>query len=106
VSVVQAQKAEKIVMMPLWALSKLANKVGHPMHKEKYAIHHTGRCGSTLLCQIFWRLPQTIVLSDPFPQHFLLRLYHHGLMSKEEVALQIRNTLRLQGKPMLKVEEN
>jgi len=66
-------------------------------------MHHTARSGSTLLCQIFWRLPNTQVLADPFIQNYINMLYLQGHISKKEAALMAINATRLQAKPLLQV---
>jgi len=62
-----------------------------------------GRCGSTLLCQIFYRLPKTFVLSDAFAGGILIGSYNKGLMSWEDAKKHMRSIVRLQCKPMHKV---
>ncbi len=52
--------AKKLIIMPLWSYHRLADELGDPPRgKEVFIIFNTARCGSTLLCQMFNKLPNT-----------------------------------------------
>ncbi len=53
--------AQELVIMPIWALHKLADELPDPGEdgREVIALTNTARSGSTLLCQMFHKLPRT-----------------------------------------------
>jgi hypothetical protein len=56
----QYMVAEELIFIPLWAFHQLADELGDPpQSKQVFIIANTARCGSTLLCQIFNKLPNT-----------------------------------------------
>jgi len=55
------------------------------------------------LCQIFARLPKTIVLSDPACQLHAIAEYYDGNIAKKDVRLLLKNIFCLQGKPLNQV---
>ena len=55
-------QAQELIIMPIWAFLKLANdELANPGSDGRQVImlFNTARCGSTLLCQMFSRLPNT-----------------------------------------------
>lgn len=50
--------------MPIESFLTLADQVGDPVGKL-VILSNTGRCGSTLLTQVFEDLPHTVTLSEP-----------------------------------------
>jgi len=68
------------------------------------SIHHTGRCGSTLLSQAFARLPKTLVLSDPFCQTIASSTYLRGKISRRATGKIMCDIVRLQSKPLKEVK--
>lgn len=60
----QFKHASELIRMPIESFLKLADQVGDP--KAKLVIlSNTGRCGSTLLTQLFEELPHTVAISEP-----------------------------------------
>ena len=58
----QYLQAQELIIMPIWAFLKLANdELADPGSDGRQVImlFNTARCGSTLLCQMFSRLPNT-----------------------------------------------
>jgi len=55
-----------LVRIPLESFIKLAGNVGDPPPRTKFVVlSNTGRCGSTLLTQLFEQLPNTVAISEP-----------------------------------------
>ena len=55
-----------LVRIPLEFFIRLASHVGDPPLKTKFVLlSNTGRCGSTLLTQLFEQMPNTVAISEP-----------------------------------------
>ncbi len=60
----QFKHCAELIRMPIESFLKLADDIGDP--KAKLVIlSNTGRCGSTLLTQLFEDLPNTVAISEP-----------------------------------------
>ena len=68
-----------------------------PGVKPRGFIFHMSRCGSTLLTQMFSRLPKNIVISEAPPIDSVLRATRAGLCSEEERADWLRWLLNAYG---------
>ncbi len=66
---------------------------------------HTARCGSTLVAQLFQRLPDTLVVNEPWPLWHLQDHYLRGNIAggMPECRIIVRSSLRLQCKPQVQV---
>ena len=60
----QFNLCSELIRMPLESFLQLAEKVGDPMGKL-VILSNTGRCGSTMLSQLFEELPNTVAISEP-----------------------------------------
>ena len=67
--------------MPTSSLLKLAEETQNP--KEIIMLFNTTRCGSTLACQMFSKLPNTKVMSEPWPLLTANADFIHGTMNEE-----------------------
>jgi len=65
--------------------------------------HYPARSGSTLLCQIFNLLPNTIVFSDTFTHVYLNKLFILGKVTKNRRKELMKDTMRLLMKPQTSV---
>ena len=55
-----------LIRVPLESFIRLAAQVGDPSPKVKFVLlSNTGRCGSTLLTQLFEQLSNTVAISEP-----------------------------------------
>lgn len=72
--------AKQLVVMPHWAFHRLAVQIGAPEEngKEVVFITNSARSGSTLLCQIFAKLPDTMVMSEPWALAHAHACYGNG----------------------------
>jgi len=111
----------QLVIMPHWAFHRLAEQIGDPKFKEVgmkgylkshsanngilqvVVLHYPARSGSTLLCQIFHRLPNTAVFSDPCIHYYLNKYYQLKLLNNEECSKLVKSTMRLLLKPKVQV---
>jgi len=62
---------------------------------QTIVFHFPARSGSTLLCQIFAKLPKTLVLSDPYVWAYLLRAYRVGEVTRAQTKQLIKSTVPL-----------
>ncbi|ESO84548.1 hypothetical protein LOTGIDRAFT_236217 [Lottia gigantea] len=94
----QFEHAKKIVMMPLASFHKIASDVGNPKVPVLW-ISSTGRCGSTLLGQVFYRIPGMLLLSEPDSITNLGNLYKSKELQKGEYEQLLASAVRLLCKP-------
>ena len=60
----QYNLCSELIRMPNESFLRLADELGDPMGKI-VILSNTGRCGSTLLTQLFEQLPKTVAISEP-----------------------------------------
>ncbi|XP_064637315.1 uncharacterized protein LOC135493716 [Lineus longissimus] len=93
----QYNHAMQYITMPIWAFHRLADEVGDPEVKV-ILLSNTGRCGSTLVSQMFERCPGVLSVSEPEGisacNNFRLKL------PKDEYELLFRSTFRMICKPL------
>ena len=64
VRIAQYNYAKKLITMPLWAFHTFADNLGDPKGKA-ILLSNTGRCGSTLLTQVFESTEECVCISEP-----------------------------------------
>ncbi|XP_050419312.1 uncharacterized protein LOC126832534 [Patella vulgata] len=94
----QFTNAKKIVMMPLASFHKIASDVGNPKVPTIW-ISSTGRCGSTLLGQVFYRIPGMLLLSEPDAITNLGYLHKNLSLQQGEYEQLLASAVRLLCKP-------
>lgn len=65
--------AQNVIKMSITFFFSIAGKIGEPTVPVIW-IANTGRCGGTMLCQIFESVPGTLVMHEPDPPQRLWRL--------------------------------
>ncbi len=91
----------KLVIVPFWALHKLADKLGDPPEGvEVIGIGMSARSGSTLLIQMFNKVPRTVALSEPAALVHAHEWFNRGIISNEEYPKLLRSLIRVQLKPI------
>ena len=60
----QFEHSKFVIRMPIASFQALADKLGNPAMPVVW-MSNTGRCGSTLLCQVLEKVPGTLLLSEP-----------------------------------------
>ena len=99
VMLAQYLEAKKLVLVPLWALHQLSEEAGDPPKDcEIIGIGMSARSGSTLLTQMFNKLPDTIAMSEPWSLLHAHKWYNKGYFPKKDYPTLIRALLRLQFK--------
>ncbi|XP_064628841.1 uncharacterized protein LOC135488245 [Lineus longissimus] len=91
--------AVKTITIPNWAFKKLADEVGDPAAEVTF-LANTGRCGSTILSQMFEACPGVLSLSEPdaFTNFDVLKLE----LPEDEYKSLLRSSVRLLCKPQAK----
>jgi len=74
---------------PVVVHSKLKNDF------QTIVLHYPSRTGSTLLCQMFHKLPNTLVQSDPFIHHYVQRMFKTGNISKKQMTDLVRSCTKV-----------
>ena len=92
----QYQNAQKVLIMPIHVFHKLADKVGDPTGTLVF-ISNTGRCGSTLLTQVFEETKRSVAFSEPDCMNSLSVV--KGKVPDEEYNRIVRNSVRVLCKP-------
>ena len=82
--------------MPTSSLIKLAKETPNP--GEIIMLFNTTRCGSTLACQMFSKLPNTKVMSEPWPLLTANADFIHGSMTDELYEEVIEASVKVQCK--------
>ena len=91
---------KKLLIMSHGSLNKLAKSMDEPTKdREVIIISMMARCGSTLLCQIFNKLEDTKVLSEPWTLCHAHDWYNQGRFGQEEYETLVASLLKLQLKP-------
>jgi hypothetical protein len=82
----QFMMAQELIIMPLWAFEKLAEEeLTDPGSdgREVILVNNTARCGSTLLCQMLNKLPNTRSMSEPWATTLAHTYYIKGKISHQ-----------------------
>ena len=93
----QYLNAQKLLIVDHLTLHETADKLQSPQGKC-IMINNTSRSGSTLLCQIFKKIPNTLVQSEPWSFLYLHRLYNTREISWTEYQSLIESFVKLQFK--------
>ena len=101
----QYLKSEKLLIVDFATLHKIAESLESPQG-NCILINNTARCGSTLLCQIFKRVPNTSVQSEPWALTYIHRMFNEKKISWNEHKALIESFVKLQFKPtrQMKIE--
>ncbi|CAH1785753.1 unnamed protein product [Owenia fusiformis] len=94
--IAQYKHAVRLIKMPFDSFTKLADEIGDPKMKV-ILISSTGRCGSTILSQVFEATPGLITIAEPdsMTKLTVMRLD----MDKSVWSQMAKNVIRLQCKP-------
>ena len=93
----QYLNAQKLLIVDHATLHQIAEKV--QLRGKCIMINNTARCGSTLLCQIFKKLPKTVVQSEPWSLLYIHRLYNQREICWAEYQMLIESFIKMQFKP-------
>lgn len=94
----QFAHAHSLIAMPLPSFHKIAQDLGDPKVPVIW-ISSTGRCGSTLLSQVFAQLPGMMVIGEPDALTSLAFLRKSNRVGKREYEQLLPSAIRLLCKP-------
>jgi hypothetical protein len=95
--VAQFENARRIVRVPIEAFHRLAESLGDPKGKIVF-VTNTGRCGSTLLSQIYEETGRCLSLSEPDALN-AIAVYKYS-WPQDKLDRLVRNSVRIQCKPL------
>ena len=95
--VAQFCRAKYVIRMSIESFHGLAEKIGDPSLPVIW-VSNTGRCGSTMLCQVFESAPGTIVMSEPDVISNISLQTNDGLGESERENV-LRSAIRVLCKP-------
>ena len=96
--VAQFLYARSVIKMSIADFVELAERIGDPMVPVIW-ISNTGRCGGTMLCQIFESVPGTLVMHEPDPLTPSWHLQHRGSLHDSDYDAILKSTVRILSKP-------
>ena len=96
--VAQYQYAKAVIAMSIGNFVTLASQIGDPKVPVTW-VSNTGRCGGTMLCQIFESVPGTLVIHEPNPPHNLVHLQRSGIISDDLYEGLLKSIIRVLCKP-------
>ena len=92
--IAQFQNATKVIKMPIKDFVSLAEKIGDPTIPVVW-MSSTGRCGGTMVCQMFETVPGTIAIHEPDPPSHLNHLYGNNKFKKSEYEAILQSMVRI-----------
>ncbi len=103
VMMAQYTECRKLVLVPHWAVVRLSESMGDPVGREVIGYGMSARSGSTLICQMFNKLPDTVAICEPWALYHAHKLFMTGFIRKDTYPLFLQALLRLQFKKMHEV---
>ena len=90
--------ATKVIKMTIRDFVNLAEKIGDPTVPVIW-ISNTGRCGGTLLCQVFESVPGTLAIQEPDPPTNVHYLNEGNTIEDSEFGIMLKSMIRVMCKP-------
>ena len=94
----QFLNATKVIRMSVRDFVSLAEKIGDPLVPVLW-ISNTGRCGGSVLSQMFESVPGALVIHEPDPPFNLYNLNGSNTIQTTEYKLLLKSVLRIMCKP-------
>ena len=94
----QYTRGINVIKMSIHTFHTLADSIGDPIIPVIW-LSNIGRCGSTMLCQVFEKVPGTVVLSEPDAPLNLCEMQSLNQVSDKEYNSISRSTVRILCKP-------
>ena len=94
----QFNHCKNVIKMPISCFHALAKKIGQPSLPVIW-LSQTGRCGSTLLCQMLEKVPGTLVMAEPDAPTHINIMQHTKAVSESELDHIFKSTVRILCKP-------
>ena len=96
--VAQFLNATKVIKISIKDFVSLADKIGDPTVPVLW-ISNTGRCGGTMLCQVFETLPGTLVINEPDTPTNVHNLSVYNKILDSEYQTLLKSIIRFLCKP-------
>ena len=94
----QFLKAIKVIKLCVKDFVKLAEKIGDPTVPVIW-MSNTGRCGGTMLCQVFESVPGTLAIHEPDPPFNVHNLHETNTIKASEYEILLKAMIRIMCKP-------
>ena len=94
----QFNRCKNVIKIPISCFHALADNVRGPSLPVIW-VSQSGRCGSTILCQVLENIPGTLVIAEPDPPAIIDSMYRTQVISKGERDKLLISTIRLLCKP-------
>ena len=96
--VAQFLSASKVIKISIRDFVSLADKIGDPTVPVIW-MSNTGRCGGTMLCQVFETVPGTLVIHEPDSPTNLYHLLEDNKLQASEYEVMLKSMIRILCKP-------
>ena len=96
----QFEASEELIILPLWSLIQLSKSM--PKTNDIIMLFNSARCGSTLACQMFYKLPKTKSMSEPWIGTNLNTVLISGQLNCHDVNALVKACIYLQCKQSIK----
>ena len=94
----QYNKGINIIKMAVHTFHALADKIGDPLVPVIW-LSNIGRCGSTMLCQVFEKVPGTCVMSEPDVTLNICEMETKNEVSEKQYEEMLLSSIRILCKP-------
>ena len=98
----QFEASQELIILPLWSLIQLYVEDLPKTNLEIIMLFNSARCGSTLACQMFHKLPKTKSMSEPWIGTNLNTVLISGQLNGHDVNALVKACIYLQCKPSIK----
>ena len=99
----QFKRSRNVIKMPTISFHALAEKVGDPSVPVIW-LSNTARCGSTILAQVFEKIPGTSLISEPDAPTHIGFMHKLKSLSENDRKMLLKSTIRLLCKPRTGIE--
>lgn len=99
----QFRRSKKVIKMPMKSFHRLAENIGNPKVPVIW-LSNVGRCGSTILCQVFESVPGTLIMAENDAPSNLAYIRKSNKLTKAEYTELFKSTYRLLLKPQPRTE--
>ena len=96
--IAQFQHCKRVITMPIQSFHRLAREIGDPS-KPVIWISNTGRCGSTILGQLFEAAPGNLLLSENDAPSNLAYMREARLLTEEQHEYLLGSVIKVLCKP-------
>ena len=94
----QFLNASKVIKMSVKDFVSLAEKIGDPRASVIW-MSNTGRCGGTMLCQIFDTVPEILVINEPDPPSNAFHLHANNRINVSDYEAILKSMIRIMRRP-------